>query len=339
MIKRLLGYGADARSLTGKGDSLISLAVRQSGPGAAAAAAALIEAGADVNAVDSHGQTPLMAAAQAGNPEAVSALIRAGADVRRKDQRGKTALVLAADFRARPEVIQALLRADGGLQAVDDLEKSGLPDSIQASVIDAAWNVYADEARAVDDAALAALAAFATHEKLEASERLRAELAFEEGFKRISGTVPPRALAKRLLAAQAQGADRSLVEAASRSGAYKAGSPDWQKFRAEAIRSGLFSEQQAALAELVQRVGIETDTPLPPQGGGVERAILALQLKLCPLPTDQKSLAAFCLYQTALSASLQIMGCYSPEHINQLLKDPKIRQSSLAAYRKVTQGQ
>jgi hypothetical protein len=87
-------------------------------------------------------------------------------------------------------------------------------------------------------------------------------------------------------------------------------------------------------------VGIATDSPLPfEQGGGIERAILALRLKLSPVPKDRKSLQEFCLYQTVLVNSLWIMGCYSPEHINTLINDRLVRQASQAAFSKVIQAQ
>ena len=53
----------------------------------------LIEAGADVNAKDTDGLTPLMLAAQHNpNPKALTALLEAGADAKAKNNEGKTAL-------------------------------------------------------------------------------------------------------------------------------------------------------------------------------------------------------------------------------------------------------
>lgn len=48
--------------------------------------------GADVDALDEHGQTALMIAAQHGEFECVRLLLEAGADRALKDKRGKTAL-------------------------------------------------------------------------------------------------------------------------------------------------------------------------------------------------------------------------------------------------------
>nr|WP_315101952.1 ankyrin repeat domain-containing protein [uncultured Fretibacterium sp.] len=57
----------------------------------------LIQDGADVNAKNKDGWTPLMAVAQhSSNPEVLTALIKAGADVNAKDTLGATPLMFAA---------------------------------------------------------------------------------------------------------------------------------------------------------------------------------------------------------------------------------------------------
>ncbi len=68
----------------------------------------LIDEGADVNARDNNGDTPLLYAAGSSPPEIVTLLIKAGADVNFRDREGLTPLT----FAASPEIIQ-LLKAAG----------------------------------------------------------------------------------------------------------------------------------------------------------------------------------------------------------------------------------
>ena len=51
--------------------------------------------GADVNARDERGSTPLLEAARYGHDDICRVLIASGADLKAKDKDGKTALVLA----------------------------------------------------------------------------------------------------------------------------------------------------------------------------------------------------------------------------------------------------
>lgn len=72
-----------------------------------------MEAGADVNAKNVKGQTPLhIAAENYGNSEVLTILIKAGADVNAKDNRGDTPLDWASR-RNKPKNAE-VLRAAGG---------------------------------------------------------------------------------------------------------------------------------------------------------------------------------------------------------------------------------
>jgi ankyrin repeat protein len=73
----------------------------------------LIEAGADVNAKDNNGSTPLFFCALKGHVEVARALIEAGADVNAKvdnGDNGVTPLYVCAQ-EGHPEVARALIKA------------------------------------------------------------------------------------------------------------------------------------------------------------------------------------------------------------------------------------
>ena len=67
-----------------------------------------LEGGADLQAGDAHGITPLMAAVRAGRADAASLLVERGAQVRARDKRGFTALHYAAQ-NGMNDTVQLLL--------------------------------------------------------------------------------------------------------------------------------------------------------------------------------------------------------------------------------------
>jgi hypothetical protein len=72
----------------------------------------LIDAGADLNARDDNGWTPLMVAARSETPEIVTLLIEAGADVNAMNDNGYTPLWFAnPGFGSTPEIIKILKAA------------------------------------------------------------------------------------------------------------------------------------------------------------------------------------------------------------------------------------
>lgn len=83
----------------------------------------LLDLGADIEAQDYQGDTPLQAAAKSHKPEAVTALIRRGANVDATSRQGHTVLYIAlattrnADIEATTKIAQTLLAA--GLQRDD----------------------------------------------------------------------------------------------------------------------------------------------------------------------------------------------------------------------------
>ncbi len=57
----------------------------------------LLKAGADIEAKDEYGSTPLMWAARHDNPEVIEVLLKAGVNAKAKDKEGKTAADHAKD--------------------------------------------------------------------------------------------------------------------------------------------------------------------------------------------------------------------------------------------------
>ncbi len=105
---------------------------------------ALVTAGADVNAGNPNGWTPLMVAASRGDLEAVKLLLSAGADPdiasRTEYYSGFTA-VMAAAFYGHPEVAEVLVATGIELDAVDNhyygetalmlAVKRGIPETVK----------------------------------------------------------------------------------------------------------------------------------------------------------------------------------------------------------------
>jgi cytohesin len=78
----------------------------------------LLAAGADPNAVDFEGATPLMYAAKVERPEVLRALLAAGADPDAQDAQGRTALMYAADH-CQTESVRLLVQAGADVMLKD----------------------------------------------------------------------------------------------------------------------------------------------------------------------------------------------------------------------------
>jgi uncharacterized protein len=81
----------------------------------------LAKGGADLNAADATGVTPLMSAAYMGHEDVVDALLTAGAPLEGRDEAGYTALIFASNA-GKAAVVQKLLTAgaDANARALDD---------------------------------------------------------------------------------------------------------------------------------------------------------------------------------------------------------------------------
>ena len=79
----------------------------------------LIERGANIEATDIWGQTPLMIAALSGNTETVELLLDRGANIEAKDNMGRTPLHLAA-LCGNTETVELLLNRGANIEAKDN---------------------------------------------------------------------------------------------------------------------------------------------------------------------------------------------------------------------------
>lgn len=110
LIELLLDAGAKPDN-----DALINAA---RGGGGVRITTLLLDAGADLNAVNSSGWTALMAAAETGDAELVGALLKAGANPNAQNQIGRTPLMMAA-HDGHSEIVSLLLDANVDINAVD----------------------------------------------------------------------------------------------------------------------------------------------------------------------------------------------------------------------------
>ncbi|KAK3255287.1 hypothetical protein CYMTET_35523, partial [Cymbomonas tetramitiformis] len=122
-MRELLEKGAEVDAEDGEGRSALTMALAG---GKEAAARALLEAGAGVNA--GTGRRPLHAAAERGTVEMVRELVEKGADVDAEDGEGRTALTVALehdldedldeeDAGGNEAAARALLEAGAGVNA------------------------------------------------------------------------------------------------------------------------------------------------------------------------------------------------------------------------------
>ena len=85
----------------------------------------LLASGADVNARDRYGRTPLMEAVYGGHADTVEALLKRGADANAKDASGWTALMEAAS-KSRSCAVRSLLAHGAEVNAVSKNGRTAL---------------------------------------------------------------------------------------------------------------------------------------------------------------------------------------------------------------------
>ena len=107
VVDYLIAAGADVRAVAKNPMQVTALHSAVANGGDSRIATALVAAGADVNAKQRHGWTPLHGAAHSGDRELVALLLARGADPDVKHQEGKTALDLARE-NGHVEVVKLL---------------------------------------------------------------------------------------------------------------------------------------------------------------------------------------------------------------------------------------
>jgi quinoprotein dehydrogenase-associated probable ABC transporter substrate-binding protein len=133
LVKMLLAHGAKMTATENAGMTPLGIAAQN---GKNKAAAALLDAGADVNApVAQGGYSPLMLASISGSPELVKLLISHGANVNAANPGGVTALMIAA-ANDRANVVELLLSsgADVDARSEDGRTALGIAQSANSNV-------------------------------------------------------------------------------------------------------------------------------------------------------------------------------------------------------------
>ncbi len=132
----------------------------------------LAKAGADLNAADATGLTPLMAAAFMGHSDVVDALLKAGAAREGRDEAGYTALMFASNA-GKAAVVQHLLAAGADANARDRDDSTPIMFAAQAGFDDCVRLLCAAGAdpKAVGRHGLSAIA-FARQNGHRSTERL-----------------------------------------------------------------------------------------------------------------------------------------------------------------------
>ncbi len=130
VIKRAIEAGADVNAKNDDGRTPLHLAAYGNSK---KIMDTLIAAGADVNAKDNHGDTPLYGAVRSNSKESMDALLAAGVDVNSRDNNGLTPLNLAVDYlltKAMKKLIELGATIPYGLHDVDIKELDSVIEKI-----------------------------------------------------------------------------------------------------------------------------------------------------------------------------------------------------------------
>lgn len=120
-LNQLIANGADLNEVD-RGYTPLTAAVESS---QSASIAALLDAGANVNAPDGRGNTALHEACLRGQAETVDLLLAKGADVKAADNQGQTPLHRASATN-RSDIVEKLLKAGADVNAEDKMRRTPL---------------------------------------------------------------------------------------------------------------------------------------------------------------------------------------------------------------------
>ena len=117
MVKYLLAHQADVSAVYGGGNTILLYAVKEKVQ--KEIISELIKAGADVNAADVNGQTPLRLAISASDVALTDVLLANNADIKQKVG-GKTLLAYAFENNVAPEIFSRLIIGGADVNTVDE---------------------------------------------------------------------------------------------------------------------------------------------------------------------------------------------------------------------------
>ncbi len=118
-VEALIAAGAKVDAASNGGKTPLYVAAGRHFEDNSAVIGLLLEHGADPNARDSHGNTPLWAGAHPGNVKVARLLLEAGADVNNRNKHGRTPLHWAA-FTKQTDYARVLLDAGAEVDARDE---------------------------------------------------------------------------------------------------------------------------------------------------------------------------------------------------------------------------
>jgi ankyrin repeat protein len=134
-MKLLLQAGADVNAVDEAGETALTLAAGSWNSGVGINE--LLAAGVSAKGSDKQGRTALMRAAESGDPSGVKLLINAGSAVDARDNRGETALMYVCHTKCGPDLIKLMIAAGAKATDISEEGKTALMYAAQMGTGDA----------------------------------------------------------------------------------------------------------------------------------------------------------------------------------------------------------